>query len=329
MIKSAKSQNNQQNFISVVSPVYNEEGNLREMYQRLCKSLEATGMDWEWIAVDDHSADKTPEILAELAEKDSRVHYFRFSRNFGSHAAINCGLREAKGDCMLVMAADLQDPPEEAPRLIAEWQKGYDVVWACRARREGESLSVTLPSKVYCYMMNKMSSFSQKTDTVADFFLIDKKVATAVSKFNEKNASLLALITWLGFKQASIEYVKQARGAGESGWTLKKKLKLFIDTITSFTYLPIRMMSSFGSLTALCGFLYTAYLILWAMFSDAPFPGYASTMAAILVFGGIQMVMLGILGEYLWRALDESRNRPLYIIEDYSKNSDGVDIDES
>lgn len=301
-------------FLTIVTPAYNEAENLPVLYQRLRRVLDSIDADWEWIVVDDHSTDGTFEVLTHLAGQDGRLRGFRFSRNFGSHTAITCGLDHARGDCTIVLAADLQDPPEEIPRLLAEWQQGAQVVWAVRAWREGEKIGRVGFARLYYWLMRWVVGIKKMPTTGADFFLIDRRVVDAFRQFNESNVSILALITWMGFRQAFISYNKQGRLHGHSGWNLKKKLKLVIDSVTSFTYLPIRVMSYLGFIVALIGFLYAAVVIVSAFIGN-PVQGWSSLIVVVLILGGIQMLMMGVLGEYMWRALDEARRRPRYIIE--------------
>ncbi|MEW6715921.1 MAG: glycosyltransferase family 2 protein [Chloroflexota bacterium] len=309
-----KERTNQRPFITIVTPAYNEAKNLPVLYQRLLDVLDGLEADWEWIVVDDHSADGTFELLTSLAEQDGRLRGFRFSRNFGSHMAITCGLNHAQGDCAIVMAADLQDPPEEIPQLVIEWQRGAQVVWAVRARREGENVAYLSFARLYYALMRRTGALRNLPAEGADFFLVDRRVIEAFNQFHESQISILALITWMGFHQVIIRYKKLPRLHGSSGWSLEKKLKLVVDSITSFTYFPIRVMTYVGLTTAFVGFLY-AGLVVWNAWRGLPPQGWASLMVAFLVIGGIQMIMMGVLGEYLWRALYESRNRPRYIIE--------------
>lgn len=301
-------------FLTIVTPAYNEAENLPVLYQRLRGVLDSTDTDWEWIVVDDHSSDETPAVLTHLAEQDGRLRGFRFSRNFGSHTAITCGLNHALGGCAIVMAADLQDPPEKIPHLLAQWQHGAQVVWAVRAQREGESAIHLGFARLYYALMRRTGALRDLPPAGADFFLIDRRVIDAFNQFHESHVSILALITWMGFRQAVISYNKQARLHGRSGWSLERKLKLVVDSITSFTYFPIRLMSYVGFTTALLGFLYAGLVVFDALRGFPP-QGWASLMVVMLILGGVQMVMLGVLGEYLWRALDEGRRRPRYIIE--------------
>jgi dolichol-phosphate mannosyltransferase len=276
--------------------------------------LDSIEVDWEWIIVDDHSADGTFAVVADMAAGDPRVRGIRFARNYGSHTALTCGLHHARGECAVVMAADLQDPPETLPNLLAKWHEDVQVVWAVRARREGEKATTVGFGRLYYFMMRRVVGINDIPSTGADFFLIDRRVIDAFCQFSESHVSILALITWMGFRQEAITYDKQARLHGSSGWNLKKKLKLVIDSLTSFTYFPIRLMSYSGFIVALIGFFYAGVVILNAL-TGKPAPGWSSLMVVVLVLGGIQMAMMGVLGEYLWRTLDESRRRPRYLIE--------------
>lgn len=301
--------------LSVITSAYREEQNLPTLYRRLCDVLAGTGMDWEWIIIDDHSTDGTYSVGSAIALQDERVRVYRFSRNFGTHLGIMCGMDQARGDCAVIMAADLQDPPELIPDMIELWRGGKHVVWATRARREGERRSTIAFSRMYYWLLRHLAGLKNVPATGADFFLIDRKVTDAVRSFNERNVSLFALVAWVGFPQAEISYDKQPRLHGSSGWSLAKKIKLVIDSLTSFSYLPIRWISGAGFLIAICGLLYALSVILNALLGK-PVQGWSSIMVAVLILGGGQMIMLGVLGEYIWRALDEARRRPKYIIED-------------
>jgi dolichol-phosphate mannosyltransferase len=301
--------------LSVVTPAYNEAQNLPLLYERLCRALGTLDLDWEWIVVDDHSSDRTLAVVAEIAGRDARVHGIRLARNSGSHTALTCGLHHARGNCAVVMAADLQDPPETVPALIAPWRQGAQVVWAVRAGREGETASTRWLARLYYALMRHAAGIKDMPATGADFFLIDRRVLEAFRQFPEHNVSVLALLTWMGFRQATVAYTKRARLHGRSGWTLRKKLKLVADSITSFSYGPVRMMSYLGGGVALTGFVCALAVIGTSLAGRTP-AGWAGMAALLLVLGGMQMLMLGLLGEYVWRALDESRRRPRYLIEE-------------
>lgn len=299
--------------LSVVTPAYNEARNLPVLYERLRQVLDGAGVDWEWVVVDDHSRDETFAVVAEIARRDPRVRGLRLARNSGSHKAITCGLHHAGGNAAVVLAADLQDPPETLPTLLAAWREGAQVVWAVRAHR-AESAGRVGFARLYYFLMRRLVGIKEMPATGADFFLLDRRVVEALRQFRESNVSLMALITWMGFRQTAVPYDKQARLYGQSGWSLGKKLKLVVDSVTSFSYLPIRLMSATGFIVAILGFLYAIVVTINALAGRPP-QGWASLMVAVLVLGGLQMLMMGVLGEYLWRALDEARRRPPYLIE--------------
>jgi dolichol-phosphate mannosyltransferase len=300
--------------LSITTPAYNEAKNLPIFYDRLCATMATIDADWEWVVVDDHSSDDTFRVVSELARRDQRVRGLRFSRNFGAHTAIACGLGIVQGDCVAVLAADLQDPPETIAELLEHWSNGAPVVWAVRHERKGESVATKGLARIFYWLMRHVVGMKEMPATGADFFLLDRKVVDAFSQFSEANVSILALITWMGFRQVSITYDKEARIHGRSGWNLKKKLKLVVDSVTSFSYVPIRFMSYFGFLVAVVGFFFAGVVTFNAL-HGAPVQGWPSMMVVVLVLGGVQMLMMGVLGEYLWRALDEARRRPRYIIE--------------
>jgi polyisoprenyl-phosphate glycosyltransferase len=300
--------------LSIITPAYNEADNLSLLYKRLSSVLKSVNVDWEWIVIDDHSSDDTFNTIADIASRDSRVRAVRFARNFGAHTAITCGLHQAKGDCVVVMAGDLQDPPETLPALLTEWYGGAQVVWAARGHREGEKASTVGLARLYYFLIRRAVGIRDIPGSGTDFFLIDRSVVDAFCQFKEGNIDIVLLITWMGFRQTIITYDKQARLHGRSGWSLQKKLKLAVDSVASFTYMPIRIMSYVGFLVALAGFVY-AGVVIANYFAGQPALGWSSLMVVVLVVGGIQMLMMGVLGEYLWRALDESRRRPRYLIE--------------
>ncbi len=302
--------------LSVITAFLNEEANLPRLRRHLVDGSARVAVTTEIILVDDHSTDGSGELAIQWAKEDSRVRYLRLARNSGSHAAFSAGLGQCRGDCAILMAADLQDPPELIPDLVAKWREGYDVVWAVRARREGERWTTRLCAAIYYWLMRRLA-LPDMPPKGADFFLVDRKVIDAYNRIQEKHTSLLAMIRWMGFRQTSIEYVKQARHGGKSKWTFGKKLKLFIDSIVSFSYLPIRLMSLLGFLMALCGFLYAGVVVISRLAGTVlAGTGFAALMTVLLVGQGMILMMLGVLGEYLWRTYDEARGRPRYIIEE-------------
>lgn len=302
--------------LSVVSPAHREEKNLPVLYERLKATLDPiAGLDWEWVVVDDHSPDGTFAVLEHLAAADARVRAVRFSRNFGSHKAILCGLAEAQGDCAVVICSDLQDPPEVIPQLLDVWQRdGAQIVWGQRGQRLGEAPSSLAFANLYYWLMRKVVGLDNMPPTGADVFLLDRFVIDTLSRFNEQHVSLIALLSWVGFRQSSITYDRQERLHGASSWSLGKKIKLVVDSVTGFSYLPIRAISLAGLVAALVGFGYAGVVVVSRLFGQQP-EGWSSLMVVLLVMGGLQMITMGILGEYIWRALDQSRQRPPFVVE--------------
>src|SRR5215472_4193696 len=284
--------------LSVITAAYNEERNLPVLYEELRKVLDGAKLEWEWLIIDDHSRDRTFEVIAELSAQDPRVRGFRFSRNNGSHLAFTCGLDHCAGRAAVVIAADLQDPPSTVPELLDKWRQGAQVVWAVRAKREGESATRLGTANLFYFIMRHVVGMKELPPSGVDFFLFDRAVIDAVIRFRESNVSMMALLTWMGFRQDHIYYTKKARLYGTSGWTLKKKLKLAVDSITAFSYAPIRFMSYLGALVASAAFLYAIEVIINAL-RGAPIQGWSSLMVVLLFVSGIQMLMLGVLGEYL------------------------------
>jgi dolichol-phosphate mannosyltransferase len=300
--------------ISLIFPTYNEQDNLQVLYDRLVNvSKEMSAFEFEFIYVDDCSSDDTPSILKKLRKSDDRVHFIRFAKNFGSHAAIEAGLAKCSGDVAVVLAADLQDPPEIVIKLVKQWEKGYKIVWGVRRKRKGEKSITLIFSRIYYIVMNTLSDIKRPL-AGADVVLLDRCVIEAFKKSSEKNTSIFMLIAWLGFSQTSITYIKEPRHAGTSKWTFSKKLKQLFDSIISFSYIPLRFMSMIGAISSIFGLLYGFYTFINALQGN-PIKGWSSLMIVVLLLGGIQMIMMGLLGEYLWRTYDETRARPKFVIE--------------
>jgi dolichol-phosphate mannosyltransferase len=301
--------------LSVVTAFYNEELNLPELRRR----LEALGRtlapadEVEFVLVDDHSHDQSEALALAWAREDHRVRYLRLARNAGSHAAFTAGLTQARGDCAVLLAADLQDPPDLVPRLLDRWRTGHDVVWAVRSAREGIPWTTRLSADIYYGLMRRWALPNMPRHG-ADFLLLDRRVIDALLAIPEKHTSLLGMVLWLGFRQTEIEYTKRARFAGVSKWTLRKKLKLFTDSLLSFSPVP---MQAVGLLAAS---LWVASLALLALLLGGtvlgwPIAGWTWVLLGVLLVGAAQMTGLGILGAYLWRTFDESRRRPRFVIE--------------
>jgi len=306
--------------LSIITAFFNEADNLPVYKTQLRSILTDSMFEYEIVLVDDHSNDASSVLAREWADEDPNVQYIRLSRNCGSHAAFSAGLANCTGDCAVLLAADLQDPPELIPELLQHWQEGNDVVWAVRAARDGESWSTKLFAGAYYRLMRKVA-LPEMPSRGADFLLMDRKVIDAYNAILEKHTSFLAMILWMGFRQTSIEYDKQARNSGQSKWTFWKKVKLTIDSLVSFSYVPIRAMSVVGMSVSLIGFLYALYVVYQALVGN-PVQGWSSLIVVILVLGGLQLLTLGILGEYLWRTFDEARGRPRYIVEEHIRSAD-------
>lgn len=307
--------------ISIIIPVYNEEEVLDQLFDRLSKSAERWLHDWEVVCVDDGSTDNTWRKLVEKSEKDARWKALSFSRNFGHQTAISCGLYYANGDATIVMDADLQDPPEELHRYITKWEEGYDVVYAIRTRRK-EDLFKRLAYKAFYRALSKLVDFNIPLDS-GDFCLMDKKVVTVLNAMPEKNRFVRGLRAWSGFKQVGLEYERAERFAGETKYPFKKLLKLAFDGIFSFSTVPLTMASYLGLLVSGLALFGAVFTLLQKLFSESfakiglgPVPGYATTLISILFIGGVQLIFLGIIGNYLSRIYDEVKGRPQWIVKE-------------
>jgi dolichol-phosphate mannosyltransferase len=301
--------------LSIVIPVYYNEDNIPHLYEKLKETIfDNKNFDYELIFVDDGSKDNSYNELKKLREINNKIKLIKLSRNFGSHTAILAGLSNTSGDCATVISADLQDPPTIILDMLEKYNEGNKVVLAVREDRE-ESISQKFFSNTY-YKMMKRFALSNMPEGGFDCFLIDKMVIEVITSMKEKNSSLMGQILWCGFKTEKIYYVRKEREIGKSRWTLAKKIKLFIDSFIAFSYTPIKVMSSLGYLISSMGFLYGIYIFFNKVFKGIPIEGWTSLMIVILLLSGIQMILLGVIGEYLWRSFDESRKRPTFIIEE-------------
>ena len=297
-------------------PVYHNAGSLLDLVAQLrALSDRNRSYDFEFIFVDDASRDDSYRLLKQTASTDSRVRILKLSRNFGSNAAILAGFGWARGDAIVMLSADLQDPPETIDSMIAQWQTGRKVVLAVRKDR-GDPFFTKVFSFLF-YRLFRAFALKNMPRGGFDFFLIDRKVCNLVREMEERNTYLMGLILWLGFDPSIIEYSRQKREAkyGRSMWTWTKKIKYFIDSFVAFSYAPIRVASLIGSCLGITGGLYAMWIIYFRLTSHREAPGWASLMVVFLVVSGVQMLILGIFGEYLWRNLEESRRRPRYIVE--------------
>lgn len=301
---------------SIIVPVFYNELNLPETIPQLLElGREIGNYRFELIFVDDGSGDRSLEILREFQAKyPETIRVVKLTRNFGSMAAIQAGFSVASGDCVGMISADLQDPPELFLEMLGHWEKGTKAIFAVRQDRE-EPFSQKLFSNTY-YALVRKYAIADYPDGGFDFFLVDRQIVNEVNRIREKNTNLMSLIYWLGFKPILIPYVRRARTRGKSRWTLRKKAKLFVDTFVAFTFWPIRILSVIGFLVALTSFGYGAFiLVYWSLFG-IDVKGWVPTMLIITFTTGLQMTMLGVLGEYLWRTLDEVRRRPPFVIDE-------------
>ena len=301
---------------SVVVPLYNEEEVLLETYKRLTKVMDSTNESYEIVFVNDGSRDKTADMVYEICNNNPKIKLIDFARNFGHQTAITAGMDYSEGQAIVVIDADLQDPPELIPKMLEKWKEGYDVVYGQRLAREGETFFKKLTAKVFYRFLRKMTDVEIPVDT-GDFRLIDRKVADALKLVNERNRYIRGIISWLGFKQIGVEFNRDKRFAGETKYPLKKMLKFAFDAITSFSYKPLKLASYTGFLLSLFSFIYLLVVLYTKLFStDFIQAGWASSLAVNLFFNGITLMMLGIIGEYIGRIYDEAKGRPLYIIRE-------------
>lgn len=301
--------------LSIIVPVYFNESNIPLLYPQLKKFIDDNDVfDYEIVFVDDGSGDNSYIELLKLREMNSKIKVIKLSRNFGSHTAILAGLSHCTGDCATMISADLQDPPEIIIQMFEKWLKGNKVVLAVRSDRE-ESFMQKVFSNTYYKLMRKFA-LKEMPKGGFDCFLIDRKVIDILSQLEEKNTSIMGQILWCGFRPEKIYYIRKKREVGKSRWTLSKKIKLFIDSFMAFSYFPIKFISTLGFIIAGMGFLYGIAIIFNKFINGVEIQGWTSIMVAMLFLFGINMLMIGILGEYLWRNFDETRKRPVFIIEE-------------
>jgi dolichol-phosphate mannosyltransferase len=278
--------------------------------------------DFEYVFVDDGSGDGSFAILRREAESDARVRALRLSRNFGSNAAILAGLTHARGDCCVVIAADLQDPPELIPELVGHWQEGAEVVLAARRDRDDP-----FPSKLFAALFNRLFRrlvFPDFPPNGFDFLLMSRRVARLLVEMAERNSYIYGQVMWVGFERRVVYYDRAARAGGQSRWTMTRKIKYFIDAFTAFSYMPVRAASTLGMLLAITGFLYAVVVGAFRLLGLIQEPGFSAIMIVVLILSGTQLVVTGLIGEYLWRVLEETRRRPAFIVAT-TVNFDSVD----
>jgi len=300
---------------SIVAPIYNEIDNLSELYRRVSEVMESSGEPWELVLVDDGSTDGSTEKIRELAKADEHVRPVIFARNFGHQIAITAGWDYARGAAIIIIDADLQDPPEVILELAKKWKEGYEVVYAVRAEREGESWFKKFTAAVFYRLIYSITDVKIPLDA-GDFRLMDRKVVDVLRTMRERHRFPRGMSAWVGFKQIGVEYKRAARYAGETKYPFKKMLRLALNAITSFSYFPLQVATYFGFASASLAILAIPVVAFLRLTGSQFFEGQATTLISVLFLGGVQLISLGILGEYIGRLYDEAKGRPLYIVRE-------------
>ncbi|HEY5982639.1 MAG TPA: glycosyltransferase family 2 protein [Anaerolineales bacterium] len=303
---------------SVVAPIFNEVENIPRLYERLKKVMTGLRSSWELILVDDGSTDGSTEAVRNLARKDRRVRPVIFARNFGHQIAITAGWDYSRGDAVVIIDADLQDPPEAIPELVKKWQTGFDVVYAVRAEREGESWFKKLTASAFYRIIYRITDVKIPVDT-GDFRLMDRRVVEVLKTMRERHRFPRGMSAWVGFRQIGVPYKRSSRLAGVTKYPFRKMLLLALNAITSFSYFPLQVATYFGFFSAGLSILAIPVVVYLRMAGIPQFTGQATTLIAVLFLGGIQLISLGVLGEYIGRLYDEAKGRPLYIVSEAPK----------
>ena len=299
---------------SIVAPVYNEAGNLERFYQEVKLALDGTGEPWELLLVNDGSADESGVIMQRLAESDNRIKVINFARNFGHQIAVTAGVDHARGAAVILIDADLQDPPAVIPRLIAEWKRGFDVVYAVRAHRRGEGFFKRLSAKIFYRLLHRITDVNIPVDT-GDFRLMDAKVAAVLRQMRERHRFVRGMTSWVGFRQTGIEYARAERVWGETKYPWRKMIAFALDAITSFSFFPLQIMVYISLILAILSLLVGLVIsILRIAAGEEFFGGQATTIVLLLLLSAFQLFFLFIIGQYVGRTYDETRDRPLYVI---------------
>ena len=300
---------------SIVAPIYNEKENLPELYKRIGEVMRSTGKPWELVLIDDGSVDGSTEIIMELAKQHKEVVPLIFARNFGHQIAVTAGLDHSRGKAVVIIDADLQDPPEVILELIKKWQDGYEVVYAVRAERKGESWFKLWSASIFYRTIYRITNVKIPMDT-GDFRLIDRKVVAVMNKMRERHRFLRGMASWVGFRQIGVNYVREPRFAGETKYPLKKMLSFAVTGITGFSYFPLQLSTILGFFATGVSLIAIPIVMIERLAGSEAFKGQASTLIAVLFFGGVQLISLGIIGEYIGRIYDEVKGRPLYVLRD-------------
>jgi glycosyltransferase involved in cell wall biosynthesis len=301
---------------SIIAPCFNEEGVLHELQRRIQEVMDQTGELWELVLINDGSRDRTPEIMRELHAADPRIKVVDFARNFGHQIAVTAGLDYAQGDAVIIIDADLQDPPEVILDMIDRWKEGYEVVYAVRTERKGESWFKEFTAKIFYRIIYRITDVDIPLDT-GDFRLMDRKVVDAMNQMRERNRFIRGMTSWVGFRQTGVYYVREERYAGETHYPFRKMFKFALDAITSFSYAPLQLATYLGFVIAGLSAIAALLVVLARLFMGTnPFYGQATTLVTVLFLGGVQLITLGIIGEYLGRIYDEIKGRPLYLVRE-------------
>jgi polyisoprenyl-phosphate glycosyltransferase len=300
---------------SIVAPIFNEIDNLPEFYRRIKDVMDSSGEEWELVLVDDGSSDGSTERIRELAKSDPHVRAVIFARNFGHQIAITAGWDYARGEAVIIIDGDLQDPPEIILELARKWKEGYEVVYAVRAEREGETWFKKLTSAVFYRIIYQITDVKIPMDT-GDFRLMDRKVVDVLKQMHERHRFPRGMSAWVGFRQIGVDYKRAARFSGETKYPFRKMLKLALNAITSFSYFPLQVATFFGFFSAGIAILAIPVVIYLRVAGSPQLTGQATTLIAVLFLGGVQLISLGILGEYIGRLYDEAKGRPLYIVQE-------------
>ncbi len=299
---------------SIVAPIYNEEGNIQKLYDRVSQVMDSTGESWELITVNDGSRDKSFDLLSALSQKDPRIKVVNFARNFGHQLAVTAGLHNTSGDAMIVIDADLQDPPELILDMIERWKAGYQVVYAVRQERKGESWFKLFTAKLFYRLIYRITDVDIPLDT-GDFRLMDRKVIDALNSMPEHNRFIRGLTSWIGFKQTGITYVREAREWGETKYPLKKMVRFAMDAVTGFSYFPLQVMVYVALVLGALAILAIPIIAILRLILGFQFlGGQVTNIILLLLVGAFQLFFLFILGQYVARIYDETRGRPLYIV---------------
>ncbi len=300
---------------SIIAPIFNEKENLPELHRRVSEVMNSTGETWELILVDDGSSDGSSEIIRELAKKDDHIRPVIFARNFGHQVAVTAGLDYSRGDSVVIIDADLQDPPELILEMAKKWKEGYEVVYAVRAEREGESWFKLWTASLFYRLIYRITDVKIPLDT-GDFRMMDRKVVSVMNQMRERHRFLRGMSAWVGFKQIGVEYKRAARKAGETKYPFRKMFKLAVNAVTGFSYFPLQVATYFGFISAGLAILSIPVVVYMRASGSQAFLGQATTLIAVLFLGGVQLISLGMLGEYIGRLYDEAKGRPLYIVRE-------------